>query len=345
MKRVGRMEALDSLRGLCALLVALFHYPLEGKISNSAFVENSYLFVDFFFVLSGFVIAYTSEARLQAGQLGTFLQRRALRLYPLHLATLAFFVLAAVVAGQFNADEQHSALAVLSNITLTQGWGFHHSLTWNNPAWSASVEWALYLSFAVLVSVRAPLVTLLALALALAGMAVLFFLAPADAAMTYDFGIFRGISGFFVGVLLTRVPAIRLGIVAEVLVLLLAVTFVTVGELLPLAPLAFAPAVYVLARSDGAISRALNTPPLVALGTWSFGIYMIHAAVIAVLRTLARPLGLHMKGGDLIAANPYVADLSLIPYLAVIIALAAFSYACIERPAMGLAVRKRAVAA
>lgn len=337
------MDALDSLRGLCALLVALFHYPLEGKLTNSAFVEHSYLFVDFFFVLSGFVITYTSEKRLRQGQWKVFLKRRFLRIYPLHLATLTFFVAASLALGQFGVDEQHSVGAVFSNLTLTQGFGFHHTLTWNNPAWSVSVEWLLYVTFAILVSVRVHVVTYAALAIAAIG--VLLFLPQPDAAMTYDFGVYRGIAGFFVGVLLTRLPALQFGTVAEVGVLVIAAVFVAAGKGLPFAPLVFAPAVYVLARSNGAVAQALNTPPLLALGTWSFGIYMIHAAVIAVLRGLAGPLGLQSKGGDLVSANPYVADMSLVPYLAVIVLLAALSYAYIERPAMNAATRKLAVPA
>lgn len=52
-----RFLVLDSWRGICALLVALFHFPTGSMISQSAFVGSSYLFVDFFFVLSGFVLA------------------------------------------------------------------------------------------------------------------------------------------------------------------------------------------------------------------------------------------------------------------------------------------------
>lgn len=58
-----RFLVLDSWRGICALLVALFHFPTSSIISQSAFVGGSYLFVDFFFVLSGFVIASSYDGR------------------------------------------------------------------------------------------------------------------------------------------------------------------------------------------------------------------------------------------------------------------------------------------
>jgi peptidoglycan/LPS O-acetylase OafA/YrhL len=333
------MEALDSLRGICALLVAVFHYPLMGVVRTSAFIEHSYLFVDFFFVLSGFVIATSSERKLQDGQWRGFLLRRFLRLYPLHILTLLVFVSAAVAMGQLNSDEQHSAGAVLSNVFLLQGFGFHHSLTWNWPAWSISVEAALYVAFAILVSVRAPLVTYAGMALI--GVGVLLYLGP-KAAGTYDIGMFRGLAGFFIGVLLTRLPKIELGSWAEVATLGLAAAFVTFNETLPFAALAFAPAVYVLSHSDGVISKALNRPWLVSLGTWSFGIYMLHAVLIAAMRALAGPLHLRFANNELTAINPIMADLYLIPYLAGLVILARFSWVYIEKPAMGLAARFRA---
>ena len=57
-----RFQVLDSWRGICALLVALFHFPTASAISQSRFIASSYLFVDFFFVLSGFVIAFSIRA-------------------------------------------------------------------------------------------------------------------------------------------------------------------------------------------------------------------------------------------------------------------------------------------
>ena len=59
-----RFVALDSWRGICALLVALFHVPIIGVMRQVTLVSNGYLFVDFFFVLSGFVIATVYERRL-----------------------------------------------------------------------------------------------------------------------------------------------------------------------------------------------------------------------------------------------------------------------------------------
>ena len=51
-----KLLPLESLRGIAAISVALYHFN-TGSHFNNAFVSNAWLMVDFFFVLSGFVIA------------------------------------------------------------------------------------------------------------------------------------------------------------------------------------------------------------------------------------------------------------------------------------------------
>ncbi|NML67792.1 acyltransferase [Hymenobacter sp. RP-2-7] len=75
---------LDGLRGVAALAVVLFHFMelVETKPANN-FIAHAYLAVDFFFCLSGFVIAYAYDARLAQLGVGRFLRRRLIRLHPL----------------------------------------------------------------------------------------------------------------------------------------------------------------------------------------------------------------------------------------------------------------------
>ena len=56
-----RIHKLDGLRGFCSLMVVFYHYPqpfLPDFIFSNFFIRESWSFVDFFFVLSGFVISY-----------------------------------------------------------------------------------------------------------------------------------------------------------------------------------------------------------------------------------------------------------------------------------------------
>lgn len=79
----GRYVTLDGMRGVAALAVAAYHL-------NDTLAPNGYLAVDFFFALSGFVlaIAYTNRLRADTSVL-RFLQARIVRLYPLFLAGIA----------------------------------------------------------------------------------------------------------------------------------------------------------------------------------------------------------------------------------------------------------------
>src|SRR5688500_7682636 len=88
-----RFKALDGWRGLCALSVALMHLNFAGNYQDVHFVDNAYLFVDFFFVLSGFVISHSTWDRLSSTQdLTSFVVRRFARLWPLHATVIAILV-------------------------------------------------------------------------------------------------------------------------------------------------------------------------------------------------------------------------------------------------------------
>ncbi|MDE7442882.1 MAG: acyltransferase, partial [Muribaculaceae bacterium] len=81
-----RYELLDALRGVAALIVIWYHV-FEGFASSPVdqYFNHGYLAVDFFFMLSGFVIGYAYDDRWQQGgmTLGKFVKRRLIRLHPM----------------------------------------------------------------------------------------------------------------------------------------------------------------------------------------------------------------------------------------------------------------------
>lgn len=94
MKSEHRYETLDALRGVAAIAVVCFHIEQIKLIPG--LTPHGYLAVDFFFVLSGFVIAYAYEDALRGSLTWRdFALRRAVRIYPLAAlgATLGLFVL------------------------------------------------------------------------------------------------------------------------------------------------------------------------------------------------------------------------------------------------------------
>ena len=80
-----RYEILDGLRGVAALIVLTYHHFDIYSTGNPAesFINHGYLAVDFFFILSGFVIGYAYDDRWGRMSLGGFLKRRITRLHPL----------------------------------------------------------------------------------------------------------------------------------------------------------------------------------------------------------------------------------------------------------------------
>jgi len=329
----GRYVVLDSLRGVCALAVALFHYPVVSDISESPLVRHAFLFVDFFFVLSGFVIAKAYDGRLTDGssRLG-FLIRRVGRVWPLHVALLAVIVAVSLAKGEVGDEPRHSAVSILTNLLLVHSLGVHHVLTWNTPSWSISVEAFLYVAFVALSPLRRRLWVYGAIVPA--SLAMLALAAPYGMESTYDFGVFRGLAGFFLGAIVARLPVRRLPTWLEAVTLTVVAAWVAVGPFQYVEPLLFGAAVWVFAGQGGWISRILALRPFARLGEWSYSIYMVHTAVVAAFWVAYARLGLTPRDGTwLVAGDPLSANLWAVPYLAVVIGVSALTYRFIESPA------------
>lgn len=83
LKSKPHFDILDGLRGLAAIVVVIFHFmEIIFDFSNN-FISHGYLAVDFFFCLSGFVIAYAYDSRIAGMGLKTFIKLRLIRLQPL----------------------------------------------------------------------------------------------------------------------------------------------------------------------------------------------------------------------------------------------------------------------
>lgn len=358
-----RFRALDSWRGICALLVAAHHLEARGFIYWQPLVRNAWLFVDFFFVLSGFVVTHAYGEKLSKGwQVRDFVIRRFGRLWPLHVSVLAALVLIelsywlisqpqspAIARAAFTADR--SLFAVVTNLFLVQSLGVHDYDTWNGPSWSISTEFFTYLIFATLcvtVPKRTPRMIGCAILAAL-GVAILLKFSRYGMRETFHWGIARCVYGFFFGTLSyeiwrRRSARIFAGTLAESIVITIVVAFISFVPGQPalehLATPLFAFAVLVFAAEEGLVSRVLITRPGAALGRWSYSIYMVHTLVLIVLfsaLTVAETgLGghwlIHDTNGQAILDLGGGNDLMYLVYLSTTVALAAITWRVVELP-------------
>lgn len=369
-----RFRALDGWRGICALLVALHHIEVHGWIYWQPLIRNAWLFVDFFFVLSGFVIAHAYGEKLQSGaRIKDFAVRRLGRLYPLHLVMLAALVTLElahlVIAHGHHIAEARAAFtgdrspfAILTNLVLLQAMGLHNSETWNGPAWSISCEFYTYLLFAgvCLLTPRRTLRIVAAALLALLGAFVLARFSDYGMRETFHFAIFRCVYGFFAGVLtyeLWRWGAARWirGTAAEVAAVAIALLFLVLvpgnRTLEYLATPLFAAVVLVFAGEGGIVSRVLTLRPVAALGRWSYSIYMVHTFVIASLFSVLHvaelrvhaPWLVRLANGDVYAdlGSALANDLLTGAFVVGVVALSAATYRFVERPGQALFARLR----
>lgn len=293
-EKAFRFQSLDSLRGLCACFVALGHF-MSFPVTDSAFFRNSHLFVDFFFILSGFVISWNYEERLTSWrEVRRFAILRIGRLYPLHVTVLLVLVGFELVRyGRYPYllsfppfGEFASPASIPTNLLLIQSMNIHDTTTWNRPSWSISTEIWAYAAFAV-VAMTIGARTKLLLAVIPALLSIVIFRTHYGMDVTYDYGFARCVLGFSLGVVCCHVykrdsgkqrdmlayTAMEIAVVAAVGLLI----FVLDYAWWPFtAPFVMWCAVLLFAREAGVISVLLRSRPLRLLGMLSYSIYMTH---------------------------------------------------------------------
>ena len=292
------LKALTSARGLAAWMVVLFHIRLSMNWAPAdavAIFAKGYLAVDFFFLLSGFVIWLTWAERIRLRgwkAVPHFLQKRVARIWPLHLAILAVMVgLALLLAATGRADPDYYPFGELPlHVFLLQNWGLTHELAWNDPSWSISCELAAYLVFPLLALAidwrRIPSWAVLAAVVAM--ITLLHAIMASRGASTLGtgitrFGLMRCLMEFASGGAVCalwlrwrtrpRVP----GCIAAALAVALFCSWL--GGLTPetlAMPLAFAALLLALALSCGARWNVLEVAPLHYLGEISYATYLGH---------------------------------------------------------------------
>ncbi|WP_375290433.1 acyltransferase family protein [Qipengyuania sp.] len=336
--------ALDLVRGVAALAVALYHYvhfffppgteaPIAGHAAHlplsgmlSPFYNYGYIAVQIFWMISGFVFAAVYIGREATTR--SFVVSRFARLYPLHLitllvvATLQYVRLASL--GTFQIYIWNDTAHLLLQLIFASNWGLQNGHSFNGPIWSVSVEVLIYAVFWLTL----PFLYRRGL------------IGPASACLISHFIWASGLVGDFIGqcayyffagtavyaafFLLRKrpllLPALGIGATMTVVVIVSAAPF-GISDILPMI---LPPSFLLLASFEySAISKALQHVRW--LGDSTYGIYLWHVPIQLLLLLVLDGL----VGSRVVVSHPAF----LLFYLTLLLTVARLSFIYIERPA------------
>lgn len=160
---------LDGLRGVAAMLVVWYHvfegFQFAGNKPVIDFINHGYLAVDFFFMLSGFVIGYAYDDRWgKSLTMGGFFRRRLIRLHPMVMLGALIGTVSFLLTGMERWDGTHSTL-LLTLIALVCSWlmipalpgmqrdvrGNGEMFPLNGPCWSLFFEYIGNILYAIII--------------------------------------------------------------------------------------------------------------------------------------------------------------------------------------------------
>jgi peptidoglycan/LPS O-acetylase OafA/YrhL len=155
---------LDGLRGVAAVMVVIFHiFETHSTSHLDQIINHGYLAVDFFFLLSGFVIGYAYDDRWSKMTIGGFFKIRLVRLQPMVImgmivgAVLFYFQDSSMFPNIHNVPVWKMLLCMVIGFTLIpvtpsmdiRGWQEMHPL--DGPAWSLFFEYIANILYALFI--------------------------------------------------------------------------------------------------------------------------------------------------------------------------------------------------
>lgn len=296
-----RILYLDGIRGLLAISVAASH--IFGSIydwrADRPFC-GAYLSVDFFFILSGYVLSYTILNSCEPIHWWKFMAKRIFRLWPLHVVCLIITI--AVVFNNFIAHQYTpswwaslTAYDILVNIFFFHNLGISKAPIYNDPSWSISIEF--WVSSLLLFPVMCAKHRWLSLALAVGAWVFVFVYHGPDLKVQGDFttfvnfGVLRGIGGIIFGNFLflqhlrsiserwdfLRSSYMGLGFISIVGWAVYAQNGAPWIDII--AVLAFS-GIVLFTNDKCEIGQFLSLSPILFLGEISYSVYLCHTAII-----------------------------------------------------------------
>lgn len=339
----ARYSSLEGLRFIASMAIVVYHfvpYTEPGHVATEFWSGRLSIAVDLFFVISGIVIANGYLGRTSSWRdYSAFMRRRFARLYPLHVATLGFYMMiggAASVGLLKVANASKYAFDELAaNLLLVHAWGFSSQLSFNYVSWSISAEWFVYLLFPLIAWASAKPSGLITVGLTLAGCIAIShgFIGRGLPHLTWDYSILRALPSFGLGVWICAHRKLVAGIIgpqyaatglaasAAALVL-----FMVAGwSQYTLLGAAYGIVLFAFLCDAARLRTPLAWAPISRLGTLTYSIYMLHPVVATVLLSFLAPKLLGTSFWAMVAAIGVAIPATL--------AIAVLSYRFFEEPA------------
>ena len=350
MAKIRRIPELDSLRGMAAVGIVLWHYsghfhaqPIS--ILLYPFYNAGRYLVDLFFVLSGFVLTMAYLRPKRQKRVAKGLTNRIARLYPLHLVTLILVMLGQVYLARIGEKpfiyNYNNGYHFVLNLLMAQDTSLQKGFSFNGPAWAISVLLVVnVLFFFVAFKTKHPWAVFVVLML-LSLLSLVFhqgqLIPPRKLFGVFDGSLLRASLGFFTGAVfygvarklnqtLDRFKTITDG--AFVVSLATTIWFFcgpinSTDGLDFLLVLVVFPVLIYGASHGRIISWLLNMRPLTQLGKISYSVYLTHFPLQLLIHIALVSGWVSLK---------FERPTTLLGFIAVLLIISTITYYLIELP-------------
>lgn len=319
-----RIYSIDSLKGIsCCVIAFIWHYlNMQYKTAGmplynilAPLYDNGQYFVELFFMISGFVIAYCYRNKIQNGEdFLPYIKKRFEHLYPLFFTTLMVMLIMQYFYYQVTATYyvyKVSAWHLILNILCIQSGWFNTEQSFNGPAWCISVEIFLYILYYITTKVTRNdknAYTITNLAIFVTSMFFVYF-KPCNLPILNLF-MMRGISCFYAGTLICelndRIPCEKKSLLSSMSLIGLVIGRVAMPFLglnfwetqakgqIGLILLQW-PIILFAVINFKSMRKIMEIKPLVFLGKISMDIFLWHIPVQLLIKTVDAMLDLNIN--------------------------------------------------
>ncbi|EIA2081161.1 acyltransferase [Escherichia coli] len=339
----GEIKSLTGIRGIAAVYVVLYH--TASHFSDFNFIQNGYISVDLFFILSGFIMTYTYHLRFSSDinikDVYIFLNHRVSRVWPTYIFWTIFTIF---YFKMFNLDFK----SIASNILMIQNWGFAPSIV--GTGWSVSVELAVYFLFPFLIYLFTKEKKLKIISTIICVFIIVYiayskhpvitgsqmkFNGPLDIVAFDGTGdLMRGFAGFTLGVIswsifieLKKISNFAADVISLFLVLILSISLSSKGMDVVSVSIFFILIPLIGAKEESLVSKFLASKIIYFLGVTSYSLYLCHALFVYTIRKETHILLMRIS-----KEHEITFWLSVVAAIAGSCAIGYLSYILIEKP-------------